>query len=160
MRNILVTLCVLAALAVVGCRSTFVPAPSTGSSSPPPTSIAPQAVPEVTREATPGPASTPIAASGVRLTATISPTCPGPQRPGQVCTRPYEGVFSVTDDAGTEVARVTTDQNGQATINLPPGDYIITPRVEGPWPSGVPTAVMVSAGQYVEVTVELDSGIR
>jgi hypothetical protein len=101
-----------------------------------------------------------MAASGIHLTATIGPTCPGPERPGQVCTQPYEGLFVVTNSAGTEVARATTDQNGKATIDLPPGDYTITPRVEGRFPSGAPATVTVISGQYVEASIELDSGIR
>ena len=99
-------------------------------------------------------------ASGVRLTATIRPTCPGPERPGQICTQPYQGLFIVTNNAGAEAARATTDQDGKATIDLPPGNYTITPKVEGRFPSGAPAAVTVLFGQYVEVSIELDSGIR
>ena len=165
MRGICLVLCVLIACAMAGCRPTVAPVPntplpSTHSVSPLPTPIAPQAVPEVTRQATPSPVSTATAMSGIHLTATIGPTCPGPERPGQVCTQPYQGLFVVTDDAGGEAARPSTDQNGQATIDLPPGDYIITPGVEGLWPSGAPTAVTVPAGQYVAVDIELDSGMR
>ena len=99
-------------------------------------------------------------ASGIHLTATIGPTCPGPERPGQVCTQPYQGLFVVTSNTGAEVTRATTDQDGKATIDLPPGNYTITPKVEGRLPSGAPTAVTVLSGQYVEVSIELDSGIR
>ena len=106
------------------------------------------------------PASTPFAASGVHLTATIGPTCPGPVRPGQVCTRPYEGLFVVTDKAGAEVARAGTNQNGLVTIDLPPGDYIITPNIEGRFPLGAPATVTVTPGQFAEVSIGLDSGIR
>jgi hypothetical protein len=107
------------------------------------------------------PAATPAAvASGIHLTAMIGPTCPGPERPGQVCTRPYQGLFVVTGNTGAEVTRATTDQGGKATIDLPPGNYVITPKVEGRVPSGAPTAVTVLSDHYVEVGIELDSGIR
>ncbi|HSD84742.1 MAG TPA: prealbumin-like fold domain-containing protein, partial [Anaerolineae bacterium] len=117
--------------------------------------------PPTTTLATPlRPLNTPAApASGIRLTAMMGPTCPGPERPGQVCTQPYTGVFVVTK-ADAEVARITTDQNGKATINLPPGEYTLTPELEGRSPSGGPTTVTVLSGQYVEVSVELDTGIR
>jgi hypothetical protein len=69
-------------------------------------------------------------------------------------------LFVVTDNTGAEVARATTDRDGQATIDLPPGDYTITPQVESRWPSGAPTTVTVVSGQYVEVSIELESGIR
>jgi hypothetical protein len=74
--------------------------------------------------------------------------------------RPYQGLFVVTSNIGAEVTRATTDQDGEATIDLPPGNYTITPKVEGRLPSGAPTAVKVLSGQYVEVGIELDSGIR
>jgi hypothetical protein len=155
LRKIDATICVLAVFALASCRPVLTPVPiapgPAASSLPPlPTPVAPA-----------NPAATPAAAaSGIHLTATIGPTCPGPERPGQVCTRPYQGLFVVTNNTGAEAARATTDQNGDATINLPPGDYTITPKVEGRLPSGAPTAVTVLSGQTVEVSVELDSGIR
>jgi hypothetical protein len=105
--------------------------------------------------------STPIAAAGIHLTATLGSTCPGPTRSDQACARrPYEGLFVVTNASGAEVARVTTDQNGMATIDLPPGEYTITPKIEGRLPSGAPVTATVFAGQYTEVSLELDSGMR
>lgn len=161
MRKTILTICVLAALGAASCRPADTarpntPVPSTHAVSPLPTALAPQVVPEVQLS----PVSTPIVASGVHLAATISPTCPGPERPGQVCTQPYPGLFVVMDNTEVEVARVTTDQNGQASIDLPPGTYTIMPKVEGHWPSGGPAVVTVPDGQYVEVTIELDSGMR
>lgn len=160
MRKIISTVSVLAVVVVASCRPTLAPAPTTNPTSPLPTPIAPQVVPETTRAGSIGPMSTPLAVSGIHLTAMIGPTCPGPERPGQVCSQPYEGLFVVTDNTGAEVARATTDRDGQATIDLPPGDYTITPQVESRWPSGAPTTVTVVSGQYVEVSIELESGIR
>jgi hypothetical protein len=116
--------------------------------------------PEITRTPSPTTELIQTGSSGIRLTATVGPTCPGPERPDQVCTQPYEGLFVVTDGSGAEVARTTTDQTGQAMIDLPPGDYTVTPKIEGRFPSGAPAVVSVSAGQYVEVQIELDSGMR
>jgi hypothetical protein len=122
------------------------------------TPVTPQSLPVATPASlAPTP---PTAASGIHLTATIGPTCPGPERPGEVCTQPYQGLFVVTNSSGAEVVRATTDQNGKATIDLPPGNYIVAPKVEGRLPSGMPTAVTVLPGQYVEVSVGLDTGIR
>ncbi|HTP06676.1 MAG TPA: hypothetical protein VMP08_00390, partial [Anaerolineae bacterium] len=116
MRKTFVAISLLAVWVVVGCRPTDTLMPNTPLAptqvvSPLPTPIVPQVVPTEPLS----PVSTPIAASGVHLTATIGPSCPGPQRPGQVCTQPYQGLFVVTDAAGAEVARATTDQDGQAT---------------------------------------------
>lgn len=165
MRKVFLIVCTLVVLAAAGCRPAAAPvsntpAPSSNSPLSLPTPIAPQAVPGFTREVPLSPASTPFADSGVRLTATIGPTCPGPERPGQVCTRPYEGLFVVTDNAGVQVARASTDQHGMATIVLPPGNYVITPKIEGRFPSGAPVTVTVFPDQYVQVSIGLDSGIR
>jgi hypothetical protein len=123
---------------------------------PPLTTSTPEAAP-----APPPPAELiPAGTSGIRLTATIGPSCPGPERPGQVCTQPYAGEFVVTNNAAEEVARVTTNQDGQALVDLPPGEYTVTPKIEGRFPSGAPVNASVVAGQYVDVTIELDSGIR
>jgi uncharacterized surface anchored protein len=66
----------------------------------------------------------------------------------------------VTNQRGVEVAEVTTDENGQALIDLPPGEYTVTPKIEGKFPTGAPVTVTVTDGQYVEVNIELDSGMR
>jgi len=161
MRKNILAVCVLAVLFVASCRPTLAPTPSANPTSPLPTSVAPQSLPTATLGVSPGPTSLPApAASGIRLTATMGPTCPGPERPGQVCSQPYEGLFSVADGSGTEVARLTTDRDGTAAIDLPPGAYTVTPKIEGRFPAGVPTAVTVVSGQYIEVSVELDTGIR
>ncbi len=158
MHKIIVTASLLGVLLMAGCRPTGTLVPLASPTSPLPTSVAPQGLPTATLE---GQVNTPaIPASGFRLTATMGPTCPGPERPGQVCTKPYEGLFVVMDSSGAEVASITTDQNGKATIDLPPGAYTITPKIEGRFPSGAPTTVTVLSGQYVEVGVELDTGIR
>ena len=164
MRSVFFTICGLVVF-LASCRPAATPLPSApGPSSSPmsplPTLIAPQVAPEATREMPSSQESTPAATSGIHLTATIGPTCPGPQRPGQVCTKPYEGTFIVVNKAGAEVARSATDQAGQATINLPPGDYVISPKVEGKLPSAGTTPVTVLSGQYVEVSIGLDTGIR
>lgn len=161
MRKIILMVGILAVLSVASCRPTGTVAPSVSPTSPLPTAIAPQGLPTATLEAAPNPVSTPSApASGIRLTVTLGSTCPGPERPGQVCTKPFEGPFLVLDSNGAEVASLTTDQNGKAAIDLPPGAYTVTLKIEGRFPAGTPTAVTVLSGQYVEVNVELDSGMR
>ena len=110
--------------------------------------------------ATPGPMPAPGGLSGAKFTAQLGPTCPGPERPGQVCTKPYQGMLAVKDAKGAAVAQVQTDENGKAALNLPPGEYVVTPIVEGPFPRGAPVTFTVQAGQYTEVSIELDTGIR
>ncbi len=118
--------------------------------------VTPAENPAATPELVPAPGGL----SGAKFTAQLGPTCPGPERPGQICTKPYQGGLAVKDAKGAEVAQVQTDENGKATLNLPPGEYVVTPTVEGPFPRGAPVTFTVQAGQYTEVSVELDTGIR
>lgn len=128
-----------------------------------PTSPAPatETAPAPTPVVTLVPASTLAARSGVRVTATIGPTCAGPVRPDQVCTQPYAGEFVVTDQSGREIARFVTDEQGEAAIDLPPGEYLLIPKFD---PSMRLTAtarqVIVPADGYAVVTFDLDTGIR
>jgi hypothetical protein len=69
-------------------------------------------------------------------------------------------LFVITDSTGAEAARAITNAEGQAVIDLPPGEYTITPKIEGRFPSGAPVNATVATGQYVDVALELDSGIR
>ena len=76
-----------------------------------------------------------------------------------------ERVVALFRDDTTKQLEVTVNASkeitsGKATINLPPGDYSIVLKVEGKLPSGAPTSATVIAGQYVEVSIELDSGMR
>jgi hypothetical protein len=150
---------------LTSCKPAATPVPAQPSPSPLLSPVSPQQIaPEATREILPSPVATPVppaaATSGIRIIAKVGPTCPGPQRPGQVCAGPYEGEFSITTGNGTEAAHVTTDKDGQATVDLPPGQYTVTPKIEGRLPSGTPMDVTVLPGQIVEVSIELDTGIR
>lgn len=139
---------------LVGVLAACAPGPLTVTSVPPaPASIAP--TPTVMLEPI-------VVPSGVRVQAKISPTCPGPVRPDQVCEAPYQGDFVVTDAAGSLVAAFATDANGQALIDLPPGEYVIAPKLDpqAALPQGGPVGVSVPIGGYVDVTLELDSGMR
>ncbi len=99
--------------------------------------------------------------SGAHFIVQMGPTCPGPERPGEVCTRPYQGELLVKDASGAEVAHVQTDEMGQATLDLTPGEYTVVPVVgDSPYPRGAEATFTVQAGQYAEVGVELDTGIR
>lgn len=140
---------------------------------PPTRSAVPAPTPDVAATSTPGnaidasatpdnpPAAfTPVSASGIQLSAIIGPTCPGPERSDQVCEQPYSGTFSIQNERGEEVARVVTGDDGQAVIAVPPGKYIITPKIEGRFPHGAPVEVTIGAGESVTVQIALDSGMR
>jgi hypothetical protein len=77
-----------------------------------------------------------------------------------VCETPYQGEFSITTNQNTAAIQATTDQDGQVTVELTPGQYTVTPKIEGRFPAGAPVDVTVPIGQIIEVSIELDSGMR
>jgi hypothetical protein len=68
----------------------------------------------------------------------------------------------ITSLRGGGVMRVTTDKQGKFTIMLAPDTYDLqVPPGASPFPvQRLPQQVTLIAGQTVQVTIELDSGIR
>lgn len=151
---------------VLGCKPALQPVPvpaSPISTVVVPAVSTPVVEPRALPTATPTSLSSPAAAkSGLKIVVTVGPTCPGPQREGQVCTAPFEGEFVVTRADGSEAARFKTDVDGRAQIDLPPGDYTLTaiPGTGRANRRGGSTTATVVTGQYVDVALELDTGIR
>jgi len=128
--------------------------------------ILPAMVPIMAFEVTPVPTSTlvptpvPQSESGVRLTALIDTLCTSAARPDTGCVQPYAGEFVVTELNYAEVTRVVTNHEGQATVELPPGKYILGVRTEGIYPLAAPAKVNVLADHYVSISFSLDSGMQ
>jgi hypothetical protein len=120
-------------------------------------SAAPGTTYQVTPFPTRAPMPTPVFqnASGVRLAANISPTCAGAAWYGSQCAQPYAGEFVVTALNGAEVTRVMTDYRGQATVNLPPGKYILGVRTENIYPLATPVRVNILADRYAHISFSL-----
>jgi hypothetical protein len=98
--------------------------------------------------------------SGISLSASIGPACIGATWYSPACTHPYVGEFVVTELNGAEVTRAMTNYQGQATIILPPGQYIVGVRTEDIYPWAAPAFITVLADRYTPVSFNLDSGLR
>ncbi len=105
---------------------------------------------------------TPPANTGIVATVSIGPMCPV-VRVGQPCPdRPFQADVIVTDSTGAAAARGETDAAGSIRLALLPGDY----QLEAHSPDGkvYPRAATVdfhvTLGQWTQVAVSLDSGIR
>jgi hypothetical protein len=92
------------------------------------------------------------------------PTCPVVTDPPQSgCDdRPVSGARLVlVNDAGVEVAAVTSGTDGRFEVVLPPGRYELRPGpVDGLMGTAPPMEVTVQIGQPAEVTLGYDTGIR
>jgi hypothetical protein len=97
---------------------------------------------------------------GIYGQATIGPMCPV-IREGEACPdEPYQAAIVVENGQGRDVGHFQTGSDGRFRVELPPGDYVIVPR-PGP---GIEFAgqqtVTIGAGQWVEIAITYDSGIR
>jgi hypothetical protein len=105
--------------------------------------------------------NTPSADSGIEGLVTIGPMCPV-EIEGQPCPdQPYEAPIVVEDAGGDEVARVTSDADGRFRVTLEPGAYTLVPQSpESRLPYAGEQSTEVVAGEYTQVTIAYDSGIR
>ena len=105
----------------------------------------------------PAPADT-----GITGQAVVGPTCPVVQA-GQPCPeQPYQAMITVLDSSGREVTTFQTDTDGRLKINLAAGTYTLRPQSpQGmPLPMASDQEVIVIDGQFTDVLIQYDSGIR
>ncbi|HEX7171167.1 MAG TPA: carboxypeptidase-like regulatory domain-containing protein [Candidatus Limnocylindria bacterium] len=110
-------------------------------------------------------APAPSGGETVRILALAGPTCPvvsDPPDPDCEGRRVDGAVIVVLDGGGGEVARMTTNADGVAAVELPPGRYRLVPQpVDGLMGTPGPLEVTVVDGTSGEpVTIGYDTGIR
>jgi hypothetical protein len=96
--------------------------------------------------------------SGIRGTIAAGPACPGPARLDSPCPdRPAAMTVEVVN--GTTVAATfTSDAAGAFSVSVAPGTYTL--RSKSGLPTLRPTTVVVVDGQYTDVELHADTGIR
>ena len=101
--------------------------------------------------------------SGIDGLVVEGPICPV-ERAGSPCPdRPLAAPIRITPVDGGAGITVESDDQGRFHVAEPPGQYDVQPLpVDGArWPApGPPQRVTVEAGQFVQVTVTYDTGIR
>jgi hypothetical protein len=108
---------------------------------------------------------TPSTPSGIQGVVMLGPTCPVESTPGAndpvPCVTPYSAELVILDGENAVMARVTSAADGAFVINLPPGDYIVTPATgTDSYPIANPVSVTVVPGQFAHIEVNYDTGIR
>jgi len=97
-------------------------------------------------------------ASGIQGTILAGPACPGPVRLGSPCPdRPVAMTVEVVSGS-TVAATFTSDANGVFSVSVGPGTYTL--RSKTGLPALRPTPVVVLAGQFTQVELHADTGIR
>ncbi len=103
--------------------------------------------------------------SGIRGIVLLGPTCPIGEDPGAddpvPCLTPYAAPLVVTDAESAVVARINSAADGKFQVDLPPGEYVVTPATgQDTYPIAQPVSVVVGPGSYAEVEINYDTGIR
>lgn len=98
--------------------------------------------------------------SGIEGQVLLGPMCPVVQQ-GQECPdQPYQTTLTVNSLNGVQIVQFQSDAQGRFQVPLVPGEYILHPES----PNGIPfagdQAFTVQTGQYTQITVNYDSGIR
>jgi len=100
--------------------------------------------------------------SGLAGKALMGPMCPA-MFEGQECPdQPYQATITVNSLDGRKIVQFQTDEQGNFTIPLAPGDYILHPETpEGkPYPIADDQSFTVLPGEFTRIIVLYDSGIR
>ncbi|HSB67674.1 MAG TPA: carboxypeptidase-like regulatory domain-containing protein [Anaerolineales bacterium] len=100
--------------------------------------------------------------SGIMGSVTEGPMCPGPVQIGNnPCPdQAYQATIIVLDSDGHKLTQVQTDTNGFFTLPLDPGKYTLHPESGEPFPIAGDQSVVVTEGQYLQVTIQYDTGMR
>jgi hypothetical protein len=111
-------------------------------------------------------AETPQPPSGIKGTVILGPTCPVQGAPESfnpvpdACLTPYAAQMVVLDDEQKVVARISSGNDGTFQVDVPPGDYVVTPATTDSYPFAQSVPVTVVPGQYATVQINYDTGIR
>lgn len=100
--------------------------------------------------------------SGITGKALIGPICPVVIE-GQDCPdRPYQATITVNSLEGRKIVQFQTDEEGNFTVPLAPGEYILHPETppDKPLPRAEEQRFTVKLGEYTRLNVLYDSGIR
>jgi hypothetical protein len=98
--------------------------------------------------------------SGVEGQVFVGPMCPVVQEGEECPDQPYQADLMVTSSGGRVIVRFRTDEDGRFRVLLAPGDYILHPESQNAMPFAAEQPFTVLPGQFTQVVLTYDSGIR
>ncbi|SRR6266508_914454 len=108
--------------------------------------------------------SLPSPNSGIRGLVLLGPQCPVFRENSPCPDEPLQATIDVyTADRSRKVASVTSADDGRFSLALAPGDYYLDPLPPDPGsvlPVGSPATATVTSGNWTEITISYDTGIR
>ena len=99
-------------------------------------------------------------AGGIEGQVTIGPMCPVIQVGTPCPDQPYQATITVLDTNGNQVAQFQSDAQGRFRAPLAPGVYTLRPESPDHFTRAGEQTVTVTSGQFTQVTIAYDSGIR
>jgi hypothetical protein len=102
----------------------------------------------------------PEAPQGIEGLVLIGPQCPVQSLEDPCPDLPHQATIDVRDSDDGWVTQVRSGANGTFRVGLRPGMYTLHPRSGDPFPTAVDVDVEVLPGQYAQVTISFDTGIR
>jgi len=118
--------------------------------------------PPAARSSSPAPRASGTAGTGI-AGQTVMVTCPVDRGDPPCPVTPVQARLSVSNAATQAVvATVDTDAQGQFSVVVPAGAYVLRPVLIAGGPARRPVSlpVTVTAGQYTMITMRLDNGLR
>ena len=98
--------------------------------------------------------------TGIEGVITVTPSHPGPERPGMASSAPLKNVPFVVSNETQTVAEFMTDDQGRFRLTLAPGHYTVSRKDQSRIGSCGPFAVDVVNGQLTKVEWRCESGMR
>jgi hypothetical protein len=98
--------------------------------------------------------------SGIEGQVLIGPMCPVVQIGVECPDQPYQATITVNSLGGEKIVQFLTDENGRFHIALPSGKYILHPESTGKFSFAAEQTIAVLPGQFTQIIVTYDSGIR
>lgn len=100
--------------------------------------------------------------SGIKGKVVLSSTCSLAEQWKTEChAKPVQSTVLVkTDDGIKELSRFTSDIQGNFTVALSPGSYLLEPVLKDNLPFGRPQTITVEKGKFTQVTISYDTGLR
>lgn len=100
-------------------------------------------------------------ASGIEGLVSAGPQCPVVVQGSPCPDAPWRGTVRVTTPDGALVEEVETDNRGRFHVPLAAGVYqVVAVTGSTPPPTSAPEAVTVSNGDWIEITLTVDTGVR
>jgi hypothetical protein len=102
----------------------------------------------------------PDAGQGIQGIALIGPQCPVQTLEDPCPDLPHDALVTVRNGSGVVVTRFRTGEDGRFRVGLRPGSYTLEPEGGDPFPVASDVEVDVFTGDYTEVVLLFDTGIR